>query len=111
MQDSADLRVVFVTAPTREVATKIARSLVAESLIACANLIPAVQSIYRWEGAVAEEEECLMILKTESARCAALEARVSALHPYEVPEFLVLPVAAASTLYAAWVRASVEEPS
>lgn len=98
--------VVLVTAPSAERAAELARALVEERLAACGNVLPGLRSIYRWEGKVQEEGEALLLLKTTRARFEALRARVLALHPYEVPEVLALPVEAGSAAYLAWVAES-----
>lgn len=89
-----------------DVAPTIARRVVEEGLAACVNILPGVQSVYRWEGAVCEAAESTLILKTGLAQADALRARVVALHPYDVPEFIALPVDAARSLpaYLDWVR-------
>ncbi|MDT8342367.1 MAG: divalent-cation tolerance protein CutA [Longimicrobiales bacterium] len=102
------MRLVLVTAPGPE-ARLLARRVVEERLAACANLIPGVESVYRWQGGVEEAAETLLVLKTTAARVEALRARVRALHSYDVPEFLVLPVEGGLEPYLAWVRASVAE--
>jgi len=104
----SDVRIVLITAPDLAVAAGLGRALVEERLAACANLVPQVTSIYRWEGAVQEDSEVLMVVKTSAGRVAALTERVLALHPYEVPEVLVLPVESGAAAYLDWVRASVE---
>jgi periplasmic divalent cation tolerance protein len=98
-------RVVLITAPDADTGAALARALVDERLAACVNLVPGIRSIYRWEGRVEEASEVLMVVKTEAARCGALAARVSALHPYDVPEVVELPVAGGSAAYLDWVRA------
>ncbi|HOD74359.1 MAG TPA: divalent-cation tolerance protein CutA [Candidatus Bipolaricaulis anaerobius] len=98
--------VVLVTCPSREAGEKIARALVEERLAACANLVPQVTSIYRWEGKVVRDHEVLLVLKTRRARFAALARRVAALHPYAVPEIVALPLEAGSRPYLAWVADS-----
>ncbi len=105
VNDSAndDARVVLMTAPDQEVAQRIARTLVEERLAACVNLVPGVRSIYRWQGAVEEDAEVLLLAKTGRTRCAALAARVQALHPYELPEIVVLPVDGGSQRYLDWI--------
>src|SRR6266540_6964844 len=95
--------VVLVTTPTAERAAEIARALVTERLAACGNVIPALRSIYRWEGKIEDEAEALLVLKTTRARFEALRERILALHPYEVPEVLALPVEAGSAAYLAWI--------
>lgn len=98
--------VVLVTCPSPEKAAEIARALVEERLAACGNVVPAVRSIYRWEGKVQEDAEALLILKSARDRFEALRARVLALHPYEVPEVIALPVEAGHALYLDWIEAS-----
>jgi periplasmic divalent cation tolerance protein len=100
-----DALVVLVTAPTAERAAELARALVEERLAACGNVVPAIRSIYRWEGKVQDEAEALLVLKTTRARFDALRARVLALHPYEVPEVVALAVDAGSAPYLAWIAA------
>ncbi len=101
---STDVRVILVTAPDADCASTIARTLVTERLIACANVVAGVRSIYRWEGAVQEDEEVLLVLKTTTDRCDAVASRVKALHPYDLPEVIALPVDGGSADYLAWVR-------
>lgn len=98
--------VVLVTAGSVESAEAIARALVAERLAACVNVIPGVRSIYRWEGRVTEDSEALLVVKSERARFAELEARVRALHSYEVPEVIALEVADGSAPYLEWLFAA-----
>jgi periplasmic divalent cation tolerance protein len=98
-----DAIVVLVTTPTPERAAEIARALVEERLAACGNVLPAIRSIYRWEGKVQDEAEALLVLKTTRARFEALRERVLALHPYQVPEIIALPVEAGSAPYLGWI--------
>ncbi|HEX5633999.1 MAG TPA: divalent-cation tolerance protein CutA [Gemmatimonadales bacterium] len=100
-----DALVVLVTAPTAEQAAELARALVDERLAACGNVLAGVRSVYRWEGSVHEDAEALLVLKTTRARFEALRERVIALHPYQVPEVLALPVEAGSADYLAWIAA------
>jgi len=100
-----DVLVVLVTAPGAEEAARLARALVEERLAACGNVLPGLRSIYRWEGKVQDEGEALLLLKTTRARFAALRDRIQALHPYEVPEVLALPVEAGAERYLSWVGA------
>jgi len=97
--------VVLVTAPDREVAERLARALVGERLAACVNLVPGVRSIYRWEGELHDDEELLLVIKTTAARVDTLAERVSALHPYDLPEVLALPAVGGSAGYLDWVAA------
>jgi periplasmic divalent cation tolerance protein len=103
-------RIVLTTAATPEEASRLARSLVEERLAACATLIPAVQSIYHWQGQVESATETLLLLKTGPDQLAALEARLRELHSYQTPEFLVLGVEAASQPYLEWLQASLHQP-
>ncbi len=78
--------------------------LLEERLVACANVVPGITSIYRWEGEVHEEAEVLVVLKTRASLVPTLIARVEELHPYDVPEVLALPVLAGYDPYLEWVR-------
>jgi periplasmic divalent cation tolerance protein len=100
-----DARVALITAPDLETARTLARDLVSSGTIACANLVPGVESIYRWRGAVEESREVLLVVKTTAARLAELESRVSELHPYEVPELVVLAPEHVAAPYLAWLAA------
>jgi periplasmic divalent cation tolerance protein len=97
--------VVLITAPA-EKAAELAHALVDEKLAACVNLVTGVRSIYRWEGAVEDSAETLMVTKTTTDRFDALHQRVLALHPYSVPEVIRLDVAAGHLPYLDWVRDS-----
>lgn len=99
---------VHVTAPDRERAESIARVLVDEGLAACVNIVGGVRSIYRWEGQVEEQDEVLCLVKTRPDLLNALSARVSALHPYDVPEILAFEVADGSAEYLEWLAASTK---
>ena len=96
---------VLVSAPDAETARRIGRTLVEERLAACVNVVPGVSSIYRWRGAVEEAAEVLLVVKTRAERADALAARVRTLHPYELPEVVVLPVRGGSRAYLQWVAA------
>jgi periplasmic divalent cation tolerance protein len=100
-----ELRVAFATAPDEAVALRIARALVDERLAACANLVPGVRSIYRFRGVVEDQREVLLVIKTCADRVEALAERLRALHPYEVPELVVVPTAGGLAPYLDWVRA------
>ena len=102
-----DALVVLVTAPSAETAAEVARALVEEGLAACGNVVPGLRSIYRWQGQVHDEAEALLVLKTERRLLEALKARLPALHPYQVPELLALPVEGGLAPYLEWIAASV----
>jgi len=101
-----DFVVVLVTAGDAEEAARIGRTLVEERLAACASVVGPIRSVYRWRGAVEEAAEYLLLVKARAAELPALEARVRALHSYQVPEVLALPVAAGSAAYLAWLAES-----
>ena len=101
-----DFVVVLVTAGDAGEAARIGRTLVEERLAACANLVGPIRSVYRWQGAVEEAAEHLLLVKARADDLPALEARVRALHSYQVPEVLALPVAAGSAAYLAWLAES-----
>jgi periplasmic divalent cation tolerance protein len=89
-------------------AVELARTLVEEGLAACVNVLPPMRSAYRWKGAVEVATEQQLVIKTTSASVAALETRLRALHPYDLPEFLVL-TADGSARYLQWITESVQE--
>ena len=98
---------VLTTLPAAHDAAAFARTLDEERLAACVNLLPPMSSCYRWEGRVQDDAERQVVIKTTRALVGSLQHRVAALHPYDVPEWLVVPVADASKAYAAWLRESV----
>jgi periplasmic divalent cation tolerance protein len=102
--------VVLVTIGTRPQGEEIARALVGEGLAACVNIVGPIRSIYSWEGKAAEDDEHLLVIKSRRALFAALEARVRALHSYEVPEVIAVPVVAGSAPYLEWLRAGTAGP-
>lgn len=107
----ADLVLVLTTVADAATGERLVGTLVDERLIACGNLVPGVLSLYRWQGEPMREEEVLVLMKTAPARVPELFARVEALHPYEVPELVALPVAAASSAYCRWVGNETTEVS
>jgi periplasmic divalent cation tolerance protein len=94
---------VFVTCKSKLEAEKIAHTLLEEKLIACANLIAPIHSLFHWQGKVEQAEECLMVLKSRFDLFEALADRLKGLHSYEVPEILAVPVVAGSEAYLAWM--------
>lgn len=91
------------TCPGAETATRIARTLVEERLAACVNRIPGIGSIYRWQDAIHDDTEVLLVIKTTRQRFDALRKRLVELHPYEVPELVALEIAAAHASYLDWI--------
>ncbi len=104
---SCPARIVLATAASSEEARALGRALVEEQLAACATLIPAVESIYRWKGKIESSSEVMLLLKTGVDQLAALETRLRQLHSYEVPEFLVLPIEMGSHTYLDWMLGSL----
>ncbi|HLK11785.1 MAG TPA: divalent-cation tolerance protein CutA [Candidatus Binatia bacterium] len=95
--------VVLVSVATAEEGVRIGRTLVEERLAACVNVVGPMRSIYRWEGAVEEAAEHLLLVKARAVDADALAARVQTLHSYAVPEVLALPVRAGAAAYLAWL--------
>jgi len=94
---------VFCTFPDAETARRIGTSLVHDRLAACVNLVPSIESIYRWQGAVETSQEVQALFKTTASRYSELEQRLRELHPYDVPEILAVNPTAVSPAYAQWV--------
>ena len=98
-----DLVVVFTTMPDDARSDEVARTIVDERLAACVNVLAPMMSTYRWKGAIECEAERQLVIKTTRGRIAELEARLHALHPYELPEFIVITAVGGSEAYLAWV--------
>jgi periplasmic divalent cation tolerance protein len=98
-----DALLVLTTLPSADAAAQVAKAVVGEKLAACANILPALRSIYRWQGRIEDENEVLVLLKTRSANFARLKARILELHPYEVPEVLAIEVAQGHQAYLDWI--------
>jgi periplasmic divalent cation tolerance protein len=99
-----DVVLVLTTVPIGDRGDAIARALVDERLAACVNLLGPMTSFYRWHGAVERDVERQLIIKTTRGRVAAIQARLIALHSYELPEFVVLPLSDGGPAYLEWVR-------
>ena len=106
MKLSRGLRIVLVTAPNMKVARNLARMALTSRLIACANLVPQIESHYWWQSKLERSTEILLILKTSRKRLAALEKCILAHHPYDTPEFLVLPLTKGAERYLGWLARS-----
>ncbi len=98
-----EVGVVVMSAPDEARAAELARTLVEERLIACANVIPRVRSIYRWQGSIADEGEVLVVMKIDRAQFERVRERIVQLHPYQVPEVLCFEVSAGHPPYLQWV--------
>jgi periplasmic divalent cation tolerance protein len=99
-----NVQVAMCTIDSRTAAEALAQALLERRLIACANLVPGVESIYRWQDRVEKSSEVLLILKTTTDRAEELKTAVSELHPYDTPELLLLPVTEGLGKYLAWVE-------
>lgn len=102
---------VYVTCADPAQAAAIARAVVGERLAACANILPGMTAIYRWQGAVEEGGETVLLLKTLEHRLAALQARVRALHSYQCPCVVAVPIVAGTPDYLAWLAEAVSGPA
>jgi periplasmic divalent cation tolerance protein len=103
-----DKVVIFVTAGNLGEGKKIARHLVETKLAACVNILPPMESVYRWEGKIAEEEEFLLIIKSARQLFPEIEAAISKVHSYQTPEIICLPIIEGSRKYLQWVSDSVK---
>ncbi len=95
---------VLSTIDQRSTALDLAHQLVNENLVACVNIIPGISSVYKWQGKIEESSEILLVLKSTEDRVRAMMTRLQELHPYDVPEILVLPVEGGSVAYREWVE-------
>ena len=100
--------VTLCTVPDRESGERIAHALVEERLAACVNLVPGLTSVYRWQGKVEKEAECLLIIKTGVSRFNVLKQRIASLHPHQVPEIIALPIIHGSREYLDWITESTK---
>ena len=96
-----------MTTPSREEAGRLAEMLVTRQLAACVQILPDMESVYRWQGNVERQREVLLIAKTVSSKFSALESEVRALHSYETPEIVAFPLTAGSRPYLEWLSASI----
>jgi periplasmic divalent cation tolerance protein len=107
VKSAAKFVIVLVTVPDRKTAQKLARAALRKKLIACANLVPKIESYYWWRGKIEIGTEILLLLKTQTSRLPALEKLVLGQHPYDTPEFLVLSVKAGQRKYLHWLVSSL----
>lgn len=107
MTDGLDTFIVLVTAPDMEVARTLAKAALEARLVACANLVPGIESHYWWQGKIESGNEILVLFKTVGPKLAELEKLVIGKHPYDTPEFVVVPISAGADKYLAWVAKSV----
>ncbi len=102
-----DKRIVLSTTASQEEARKIAHALVEQKVAACVNIVPSIESVYRWEGKVETAQECLLIIKTIEPACERLQKVMKELHSYDVPECVVLGIQEGSHAYLKWIGESV----
>src|ERR1700737_4177423 len=107
VMDANEGIVVFITTANSEEAARLAKMLVERRLAACVQILPEMESIYRWQGKVERQKEILLIAKTTNSRFAELERKVRAVHSFETPEIVALPLAAGSPPYLEWLISSV----
>lgn len=109
MTNDSDAIVVFMTAANREEAGRLAEMLVREKLAACVQILPEMESVYRWQGQVEQQSEILLIAKSKLSAFAALEREVRRIHSYETPEIVACPIVAGSAPYLKWLDESINE--
>ena len=105
-----DKRIVLTTCGNQDDAERIARALLDRRLAACVNILPGIRSLYRWKGKIEEDGELLLLIKTAAGAVDALKAAVADLHPYDVPELVVLPLEDGAASYLDWIGANVSRP-
>jgi periplasmic divalent cation tolerance protein len=108
--DPAEAIVVFMTATDGEEAGRLAELLVEKRLAACVQILPTMESVYRWQGHTERQREVLLLAKTTRAKFEDLEKEVRAAHSYETPEIVAVPITAGSPAYLQWLAHSVKEP-
>ncbi len=106
----AQFHMVLTTCPDTESAERIARALVRDGHAACVNIVPAVESIYKWKGKIECAREHLLIIKAPARNYAAIEAHIRALHPYELPEVIAVPIGRGSPAYLGWLDNPDQQP-
>jgi periplasmic divalent cation tolerance protein len=95
--------IILTTVPSEDLGVSLARELVRRGLVACVNVLPPMVSIYLWKGEIHQDSECQVLIKTIAARVDAVQIVVTELHPYDLPEFVVLPIVGGDPAYLAWV--------
>lgn len=103
-----EMLLVFTTFASEADAARVVRALLEERLIACGNLLPGARSLYRWKGALEDQREVVVLMKTRKQDWAALLSRLHELHPYETPECVAVRIAAGAPKYMAWLEAALE---
>ncbi len=104
-----DYRLAITTCPDMEIAETLATALVEERLAACVNILPGARSVYEWQGKVEKEQELVLLIKSRSDRLNALETRLLELHPYELPELIVVPLVGGLAPYLLWIETQLDK--
>jgi len=107
VMDANEAIVVFITTANSEEAARLADMLVEQRLAACVQILPEMESVYRWQGKIERQKEVLLIAKTTKSRFEELERKARAIHSYETPEIVAWPLAAGSPPYLEWLNSSV----
>lgn len=107
MKNTSSSRIVLVTAPDMATARTLANAALATHLVACANIVPQMESHYWWQGKLEASAECLILFKTLETKLSDLEQCILAEHPYKTPEFVVIPIVGGSSAYLEWLADSV----
>ena len=103
-----NLQIVLCTVPDQQTGERIASSLVSDQLAACVNIVPGITSVYRWKGAVEQDREALLLIKTRQDSWQSLEARIRELHPYELPEIIAVPIHTGQKDYIEWITSCLK---
>jgi periplasmic divalent cation tolerance protein len=103
-----DKRIVLTTAGSEEEARKLAQHMVEYKLAACVNIIPQIESVYRWQGKIESSREWLLLIKTTIQKCPAVKDAIRTLHSYDLPECVAIAIDDGSSKYLQWIGASVE---
>lgn len=109
MKTASKFKIILVTAPDLKVARKLADSALKEKLVACANLVPGIESHYWWQGKIESSPEVLMLMKTTAKNLSALEKLIVSNHPYDTPAILAVPINAGNEKYLKWLKASMTQ--
>ncbi len=104
-----EYRLALTTCPDMDVAETIASALVKERLAACVNILPGARSVYEWQGELHRDQELVLLIKSRTDRLAALEVRLLELHPYELPELIVVPVVGGLAPYLSWIETQLDK--
>lgn len=107
----SDVRLYFCTCPDVASAERLANALVERRLAACVNLLPGIRSVYRWQGAIEQGEEVLLLIKSRDELFTSLSDAIRELHPYELPELIAVKVDSGLPAYLDWVRAETDKPA